>query len=172
MRTLRSIIVAALCATACNAEPQDAGDTSVLPFSVARVRLLTGADTTYLRAELAKTSEQHTLGLMERQHLADSAGMLFLYSSDQPASAGYWMFRTRIPLDIAYLDSLGVIAAIVHMTPCTTTLAAGCPSYPPGVPYRAALEVNAGYFAQHKMANGTRLILSDTSLVVSPPARP
>jgi uncharacterized membrane protein (UPF0127 family) len=73
------------------------------------------------------------------------------------------MFRTRIPLDIAFLDSLGVIRAIVNMVPCTATIVAGCPTYPPTVPYRAALEVNAGYFTRHRMAVGSRVILSDTS---------
>ena len=164
-------LVVALCAPACNAAPQDAAETSVLPFSVARIRLVSGADTTYLRVELAASAEQQTLGLMERQHMADTAGMLFLYPGSQPATAGFWMFRTRIPLDIAFLDSLGVIGAITHMIPCTASLAAGCPSYPPGVPYRAALEVNAGYFAQRKLTIGTRLVLSDTAQLVSPHAR-
>jgi len=161
-RRVTSIAVAS-CVLACNAAPQDASDTSVLPFSVARVRLVAGADTTYLRVQLATRSDQQSLGLMERRHLADSAGMLFLYRVDQPATAGFWMFRTRIPLDIAFVDSLGTIGAIKHMIPCTATLAEGCPSYPPDVPYRAALEVNAGYFTQHKLTIGSRLILSDTS---------
>lgn len=161
------MIALALCATACNAAPQDAAEPPVMRFSVARVRLVAGADTIPLRVELASTSEQQTMGLMERTRLADSAGMLFLYRTDQPANAGFWMFRTRIPLDIAFLDSLGAIVSMKHMIPCTSTLAAGCPSYPPDAPYRAALEVNAGYFAQHKLAIGSRLILSDTSRVVS-----
>lgn len=156
-------LVVALCATACSAAPQDAAETSVLQFSVARVRLVSGTDTSYLRVELAISAEQRTLGLMERQHLADSAGMLFLFTADEPANAGFWMFRTRIPLEIAYLDSLGAIVAIKQMIPCTATIVAGCPSYPPGVPYRAALEVNPGYFAQRKLAIGSRVVLSDTS---------
>lgn len=161
-----SILAFALCATACSAAPQDAVDTSLMSFSAARVRLVAGADTTHLRVELASSAQQHTMGLMDRRHLADSAGMLFLYATDQPANAGFWMFRTLIPLDIAFIDSLGAIRAIVHMTPCTATLAAGCPSYSPEVPYRAALEVNAGYFAEHKLTIGSRVILSDTSQLV------
>jgi uncharacterized membrane protein (UPF0127 family) len=156
----------------CHDAPQDADDTSVLPFDVARVRLVTPTDTTYLRVELATSSEQQSLGLMERHQLADTAGMLFLYPVDQPATAGFWMFRTRIPLDIAFLDSLGQIVAIKQMVPCTATLAEGCPSYPPSVPYRAALEVNAGYFARHRLTLGSRLILSDTATAKSSHARP
>jgi uncharacterized membrane protein (UPF0127 family) len=158
-----SKLAVAISVLACDAPPQDADEPPVLSFEVARVRLVAGADTSYLRVELANSPEQHSLGLMERRHLADTAGMLFLYPAQQPVSAGFWMFRTRIPLDIAFMDSLGTITAIQHMVPCTTTLAEGCPTYPPALPYRAALEVNAGYFARHKLALGSRLILSDTS---------
>ncbi len=160
-------LTVASCALACNASSQDSDEEPAMAFSVARVRLVAGADTSHLLVELAIRSEQHTMGLMERRQLADSAGMLFLYSVEQPATAGFWMFRTRIPLDIAFVDSLGVIAAIKEMVPCTATIADGCPSYPPNVPYRAALEVNAGYFARHNLTIGSRLILSDTSQLLS-----
>lgn len=97
---------------------------------------------------------------MERHHLAENAGMLFLYDSTQPPEAGYWMFRTRIPLDIAYLDSAGVVRAIREMQPCQSILAQGCPSYPPNVPYRYALEVNSGFFKQHRITIGSVALLS------------
>jgi uncharacterized protein len=149
-------------------EKGEADPPPALPFASARVHLIAGADTVRLLAELAESQDQHTLGLMERHHLADSAGMLFLYPDEQPASAGYWMFRTRIPLDIAFLDSVGTIRSIQHMVPCPTDFAQGCPSYPPGVSYRAALEVNAGYFAQHKLDLGSRVVLGDTGRHIPP----
>ena len=118
-------------------------------------------------AELATTPDQQTLGLMERQHLADTAGMLFPYTHDQPADAGFWMFRTRIPLDIAFMDSTGTIRAVQHMVPCPTSLAQGCPTYEPGTAYRAALEVNAGYLARNRVALGARMILAYTTHTVN-----
>ncbi|MEP6620899.1 MAG: DUF192 domain-containing protein [bacterium] len=147
----------------CGGDKPDADAGVVLAFATAPVRLVAGADTTRLLAELAERPDQHALGLMERARLADSAGMLFLYSADQPATAAFWMYRTRIPLDIAFVDSLGVIRAIRHMVPCPTDFAQGCPSYPPDVAYRAALEVNAGYFAHHRLGVGGRIVLGDTS---------
>jgi uncharacterized membrane protein (UPF0127 family) len=160
---LRRLLLLAAVLGCRSGEKAEADAAPVLPFSVARMRLVAGTDTIPLLTELAERPEQHSLGLMERRHLADSAGMLFLYAAEQPSSAGFWMFRTRIPLDIAFVDSLGVIGAIHHMVPCPTDFAQGCPSYTPGVPYRAALEVNAGYFAQHKLKLGDRIVLGDTS---------
>ena len=89
--------------------------------------------------------------------------MLFLYSSTQPDSAAFWMFRTRIPLDIAFIDSVGIIRTVLTMQPCPSDLAQGCPSYPPTAPYRAALEVNAGYFARQKLGVGDHVLLGDTT---------
>jgi uncharacterized membrane protein (UPF0127 family) len=91
---------------------------------------------------------------MERRQLADTAGMLFVYDSVQPPDAGFWMYRTRVPLDIAYIDSAGRIRAIEHMVPCESAIPQGCPTYPPGVPYQYALEVNGGFFARRRIAVG------------------
>jgi len=144
-------------------ESVDSDTVDVLEFAVAPMRLVAGADTIHLATELAASPDQQSLGLMERRHLADTAGMLFVYSSDQPPSAAFWMFRTRIPLDIAFVDSLGVIRAVQHMVPCPTDFAAGCPTYSPGVSYRAALEANAGFLARHGLDLGSRVVLADTS---------
>lgn len=48
------------------------------------------------------------------------------------------------------------------MAPCTSVLAAGCPSYVAGARYVAALEVNAGYFARKQIRVGDRVLLEDT----------
>jgi len=157
-------LLGAIAVVACTGRDESAeGDRVILPFDSARVRLVTSADTLRLILELAVKPEQHTLGLMERLHLPDSAGMLFLYDATQPDSSAFWMYRTRIPLDIAFVDSAGTIRSIRHMEPCQATLTQGCPSYPAGAPFRAALEVNAGYFARHGVRLGDRVLLGDTA---------
>jgi uncharacterized membrane protein (UPF0127 family) len=148
---------------ACGERPAPASDADerILAFDSATARLATRRDTVPLVLELATTAEQQRLGLMERRHLPERAGMLFVYDSIQPRDAGFWMYRTRLPLDIAFLDSAGVIRSIRAMVPCTATITEGCPSYAPGVPYRSALEVNAGALARWGAEPGARLRVED-----------
>ncbi|KAA0012781.1 DUF192 domain-containing protein [Billgrantia pellis] len=116
-----------------------------------RVPLEISADSGHhrLEVELARTSTERQKGLMDRDSLAPDAGMLFLYQEQQPAEDGFWMYRTRIPLDIAFIDAEGRIAALHTMQPCPSRNPYECPVTVAGVDYHAALEVNAGYFEAH-----------------------
>ena len=160
-RTVVFLFSVGFLACAPEREPE-AGSVALLTFDTARVRLVSQRDTIPLVVELARTTSEKTMGLMERTQLADSAGMLFIYEANQPGTAGFWMFRTKIPLDIAFLDSAGVIRSIRNMVPCETATAAQCPTYEPGVPYRVALEVPAGFFNRRKLGIGDRVLLADT----------
>ena len=130
---------------------------AVMVFDTTLVHIASARDTFTFLVEVARSPEQRTMGLMERRSLGDTSGMLFLYADDQPATAGFWMFRTRIPLEIAYADSAGRIVSTRQMVPCEARLAAGCPSYEPGRPYRMALEVNAGALTRRGIGVGSRL---------------
>lgn len=164
MRIGLALVTAAAC-VACESGTSEAADYSaVVAFDSTRLRIVTGGDTLGLLVEVARTTAQRTQGLMERQTLPESAGMLFVYGENQPADAGFWMYRTRIPLDIAFADSAGVIVAIRSMEPCTARLAAGCPTYVPGAEYRYALEVNRGFFARRGIRVGSRIVLADLVL--------
>lgn len=162
----RALAIIALALSACSrdtpATDQDAAAPPVLAFDTVPVRLITPRDTIELRAELARSMEQKQLGLMERRSLPGRAGMLFLYDSTQPPTSAFWMYRTRIPLDIAYIDSAGVIRSIVSMVPCTSDVADACPNYPSGAPFRAALEVNAGFFRRNGITTGHRVVFADS----------
>ena len=104
--------------------------------------------------EVARTIPERSRGLMERDHLDQDAGMLFLYRETQSPRNGFWMYRTRIPLDIAFIGEDERIAAIFTMWPCGSQNPAQCPVTYPGVPYRMALEVNAGLFEELGIAEG------------------
>ena len=110
--------------------------------------------------EIAENEDQRAHGLMERSHLPADAGMMFLYPERQEPTAGFWMYRTLIPLDIAFLDDDGRIVAIRAMEPCASPNPRVCRIYEPGVPYRSALEVNRGYFARHGVELGDRVVLN------------
>lgn len=158
-RLLAAVAAAALIVACDEGRTEQVDGGRVLSFDTQLVPIVTGDDTVIVKAEVARSAEQRTMGLMERRSLAADSGMLFVYENDQPASAGFWMFRTRIPLDIAFADSTGVIRAILAMQPCEATLAAGCPTYVPNVSYRYALEVNAGFYAQRRVVVGSRMIV-------------
>lgn len=133
----------------------------VLPVDSGVVVVETEQDTLRLSVEIAETPEQQSTGLMERRTLGAYEGMLFLYDHEQAASDPFYMFRTRIPLDIAFMDSIGEIVAIRHMEPCESAVAAACERYPPGQAYHAALEVNAGFMEQHGIGLGDRVVLTE-----------
>lgn len=111
-----------------------------------------------IRIELAQTPAQKQFGLMERTSLPPDAGMLFIYDEPRPPSHSFWMYNTLIPLDIAFISDDGEIRAIQSMAPCTTT-GTGCPSYPAGVRFSLALEMNLGYFEARGIGVGDRFAL-------------
>lgn len=114
-----------------------------------------GAEKTHqLQVEIADDPSERAYGLMERDSLPADTGMLFVYPREQSPEASFWMYHTRIALDIAFLGDDGEIRAIYTMPPCASERAGECPTYPAGVPYRIALEVNAGYFAEHGIDAG------------------
>lgn len=145
-------------ATGCDVPGTDGPAEPVVAFDTATITIETGDTTLTLRAELARTPEQRAHGLMERASLPQDAGMLFLYPQPQDSTSGFWMFRTRIPLDIAFLDDDGRIIAIRSMVPCGSPNPRVCPVTSPGRPYSGALEVNRGYFEERGVEVGDRVV--------------
>lgn len=131
----------------------------IVPLDSGVARIETAADTFSVRVEIAETPDQTEIGLMERDALPADEGMIFLFEQERDSTAAFWMYRTRIPLDIAYLDDDGRIVAIRSMDPCGSRHPAGCATYPPGVPYWSALEVNRGYFSARGIGIGARISL-------------
>lgn len=104
--------------------------------------------------EIADSDAERQLGLMNRESLAEDAGMLFAF--DEDVDFGFWMKNTLIPLSIAFADAEGAIVRILDMEPCE---ADPCPVYDPDATYRTALEVNQGAFGDWGVAEGDRLVL-------------
>lgn len=93
--------------------------------------------------EIADDPQERNFGLMERESLPADHGMLFLYDAPRGVENGFWMYRTLIPLDIAFIGADGRIVDIQQMQPCKGE-APSCPPTQPAQAYHAALEVNAG----------------------------
>ena len=107
-----------------------------------------------ITVEIADTFELRQRGLMMRDQLGEHDGMWFTYGEERPGYAGFWMYRTLIPLDIAFLDEQMKIVKIITMEPCASIDPNRCPAYPPQVNYYSAVEVNKGYFDNYNINEG------------------
>ena len=103
-----------------------------------------------LNVEIARTDEEHRVGLMNRKSLAENRGMLFVYDRDQRLS--FWMKDTLIPLSIAFISSEGIIKEIQNMSPRSLRSIRSQQSV------RYALEVNQGFFDELGVASGDQVI--------------
>ncbi len=108
--------------------------------------VIIGADTVV--AEVARTPDERSQGLKNRDHLAPGNGMIFVFDDEEVRS--FWMQDTFIPLDIAYMDANARIIDIQQMEPETTRL------YTSSGPAMFALEVPEGWFAEMGIGVGAQ----------------
>jgi uncharacterized membrane protein (UPF0127 family) len=69
--------------------------------------------TQFFRLEVAATPATREHGLMERDNLAFDAGMLFVFPKEKELV--FWMYNTRLDLDILFLDATGKVVDIQTM---------------------------------------------------------
>lgn len=99
-----------------------------------------------IEVEVAANNPHRMQGLMHRKAMPLQHGMLFVFP--ERTRHCMWMRNTLLPLAVAFLDEGGHILNIEEMQPqtenhhCATT------------PARYALEMNAGWFAQHGLRPG------------------
>lgn len=109
-----------------------------------RAWVVVGADTVV--AEVARTPEERSEGLMFREDLPPGTGMLFVFEDLQ--SRSFWMRNTFVALSIAFLDENQRIVDIQDMEPEDEDLTRS------KAPALFALEVPQGWFGEHGIEVG------------------
>jgi hypothetical protein len=127
----------------------DGSDSETVRYSVASavtaserpdastVQIASAGKTVIYHVEVADTPGEMQQGLMYRNALAQDAGMLFVFDSDEDCH--FWMENTLISLDMIYISSDGrVVGVRENAVPGSTVLIE-----PPG-PSMYVLEVSGG----------------------------
>jgi uncharacterized membrane protein (UPF0127 family) len=140
---LAVLLAATFLAASAAACTKDAGPTVVLRPDDDPVRV---------RIEWAVTPSELARGLMWRDHLAEDAGMLFLFEDNEPRS--FWMKNTPISLDIVFIDPQGLVVRVAQ-----DTVPYSLAPIRSGAPAKFVLEVNAGFARRNGIAAGTRAVL-------------
>ena len=99
--------------------------------------------------EIASSTIEQRTGLMNRDHLDENHGMLFVFN--EPRSVAMWMKNTRIDLDAAFIDACGRIINIETMRKGTLDL------HRSQGPTLSVIEMNEGWFAAHGVRSGQRI---------------
>ncbi|KQW27542.1 hypothetical protein ASE36_18290 [Rhizobium sp. Root274] len=104
------------------------------------------------QVEWALTAEQRARGLMERESLADDAGMLFDFGETRMVTM--WMANTPLSLDMVFIDEAGLVVRVAEKTTPFSEAIVGS-----GKPVRYALEIRGGRAAEVGLTSGARLVL-------------
>ena len=100
--------------------------------------------------EIADDDAERAIGLMNRESMPTSAGMLFVY--EEPQRLSFWMRNTLIPLDMIFVDARGVVQHIHHEArPLDETPIFG------GDDILAVLEINGGLARRMGIVPGSQM---------------
>lgn len=108
-----------------------------------------GAGMHIIKAEVAQTPREHTIGLMFRTSMGSNEGMIFAFP--QVGKQCFWMKNTLIPLAVAFVADDGRIVNLDEMQAQTEN--PHCSSEP----VRFVLEMNKGWFSKHGLKAGDKL---------------
>ncbi|MEM9755105.1 MAG: DUF192 domain-containing protein [Pseudomonadota bacterium] len=118
--------------------------------SEARVELRGDFGTARFNVEVADDPDERAVGLMHRESMAQSAGMLFVYPVEE--EVGFWMENTLIPLDMIFFDATGTVVKVhENAVPLDRTVIRS------EFPTQYVLEINAGLAEQIGIAPGVEL---------------
>lgn len=111
-------------------------------FQDANKKAIKGID-----VEIAETDETRHTGLMFRDKMEETQGMLFIFPDEDYQS--FYMKNTILPLDIIFINAKKQIVKIYkNTTPFSET------SLPAGKPTMYVVEVNAGFSDKYNIKEG------------------
>jgi uncharacterized membrane protein (UPF0127 family) len=100
--------------------------------------------------EIMDDPQERARGMMFREHLPASSGMLFIY--ERPQRVSFWMKNTLIPLDMIFVDQRGEVQRIKHEAqPGDLT------SVPGGDNILVVLEINGGLSRRLGIGPGSQM---------------
>ena len=138
---IRHVLLSLVCAAALPAAAQEP------QMNLPRVKLAAGMH--QIDAQVARTPQQRTIGLMFRKEMPQHEGMLFVF--EQPSLQCFWMRNTLLPLTAAFVADDGTIVNLADMKPQTED------SHCSARPVRYVLEMNQGWFAKKGVKAGSKL---------------
>ena len=127
-----------------------ASATGAFACSDTRVEMRGDFGSARFTVEVADDAGERSLGLMHRESMAQSAGMLFVYQVEE--EVGFWMENTLIPLDMIFMDASGTVVKIhENAIPLDRTVIRS------DFPTQYVLEINGGLAGQMGIAPGAEL---------------
>jgi uncharacterized membrane protein (UPF0127 family) len=109
-----------------------------------------------VNAQRMRTDVELMRGLMFRESLPASRGMLFIHPKED--NFHYWMYQTKIPLDLIWMDhDRRVVEMSLDTPPCRTSSATDCPNYGGNFKSKYVLEVNGGVARKNGLKTGDTL---------------
>ncbi|MFM7088432.1 MAG: DUF192 domain-containing protein [Candidatus Paceibacterota bacterium] len=104
-----------------------------------------------VKVELALSDTEKAKGLSGRPSLKEEEGMLFVF--ENTTRHPFWMKDMLIPIDMIWIDEVGVVVYIAHEAQPN--------SYPAlfgsNVESKYVLEVTAGFAKRHKVVIGSKV---------------
>jgi uncharacterized membrane protein (UPF0127 family) len=110
---------------------------------------------TKIEAEIARSSQEKTKGLSNRDELAPERGMLFVYEKEQIPS--FWMKETRFPLDIIWIKGDMIVELSENIA---VDAGQNLKIYSPKTAVTRVLEVNAGFCERQGIKIGQKITYS------------
>ncbi len=109
-----------------------------------------------INAETMRRELELMRGLMFRESLPPDRGMLFIHPAE--STFHYWMYQTKIPLDIIWMDhDRRIVEMSLDTPPCRSTSAKDCPEYGGHFKSKYVLEVGAGGARKNGLKAGDTL---------------